>query len=91
MSTIKDLLLQAPDNELDASVFPLIEKWDEPPTTLQVLEVLDHCVYFAAAGPFVMGVLNTLLQAGIDGEETTYEEVVAKATWRNEPPFTEPA
>ena len=90
MSTIKDLLLAAPEEELDPSIFPLIETWEEPPTTLQVLEVLDHCVYFALAGDFVMNVLNTLLAAGIKGENTTYEEVVMKATWRNQPPFVQP-
>lgn len=87
---MKDLFLQAPDGHLDASIKPLIEKWDEPnPTAAQVLEVLDHCVYGGLASELAMALFNDFLETAIDRENTTYAEVVAKATWRQGAPFDE--
>lgn len=79
---LRKLLLEAPDQQLDASMKALIEKWDAPPTALQVLRVLDQCTYWGLASDFVMGVLNTILEACIENEGTTLADVAAKATWR---------
>ena len=49
MKALKEALLKAPDSQLDACMFPLIEKWDDNPTALQILEVLDECIYSALA------------------------------------------
>jgi hypothetical protein len=80
---VKKELLSAPDSQLDASVFPLIEKWNDEPTALQILEVLDHCVYGALASGFVMKLLEQMLSIAIKKENTTYEKVVENATWRS--------
>lgn len=77
------LLLKAPDDHLDASMFPYINEWDTPPKAVQVLEVLDYCVHAGLASGLVMTVLETLLRDAIEAEQTTYEEVVKKATWRD--------
>ena len=34
---IKETLLEAPEGQLDPCVFPLIEKWNDEPTALQIL------------------------------------------------------
>jgi hypothetical protein len=82
MSDLIKGLLQAPATQLDDVVKPKIEKWDDPPTALQVLEVLDIVVYDALASSFVVKVLEVVLDMAIKRENTTYEAVVAQATWR---------
>ena len=75
-------LLKAPDTQLDASMFPLIQKWSTPPTAVQILEVLDMCIHGALASGFMV----TLLELGYDDacqrEKTTHKDVVKLATWR---------
>lgn len=82
--TIKQALLAAPDGQLDASVKPLIEKWGEDPAAIDVLHVLDQCVRYALASNFTIGVLEIILNQSIAREGTSYAEVVAQATWRND-------
>lgn len=85
MSNDDDLiqtLLKAPDRQLDARMKPLIEKWDKPAKAIQILEVLDHCVNGSLASGVVVRLFEILLGGAIKREETTYEAVVAQATWR---------
>lgn len=77
------MLLEAPDGHLDVSMFPLIEKWGDPFKAIEVLEVLDKCIYAALASGFVIQVLATILDKTIEDENTTIEEVVKSAVWRN--------
>lgn len=79
---LKKILLEAPDSMLDASVFPLIEKWDDTPTSLQVLEVLDYCVYSSLASEFVVRLLEGLLYTRLDAECRTLHEIEPEAYWR---------
>lgn len=75
-------LLKSSDDQLDASMHTLIRAWSKPPTALQILEVIDQCIFSALASGFVI----RLLQLGYDDackrEETTHEEVIKSATWR---------
>ena len=80
---LKELLLQAPDTQLDASMFPLIEKWSDPETALQVLEVLDKCIFCSLASGFTVTLLQHLYDAALKRENTTNEEVSKQATWRS--------
>jgi len=82
MSELKQLLLEAPDGQLDASMKPLIEKWDDEPTPLQVLEVLDWCVWGGNASGFTMNVLHSIFDDACVRTSTTREEVEKHATWR---------
>ena len=83
MSDLKSMLLMAPDTQLDAQMFPLIEKWDEPqPTSLQILEVLDHCIFASLASGFVVSLLQELYNARLKTEGKTHEDNVPLATWR---------
>ncbi len=82
---IKDLLLEAPDTQLDPSMKPLIKKWNDCcPTALQVLEVLDQCINASLASGFVVEVLQRLYNEALRTEKSTHEEVVKLATWRKE-------
>ena len=81
---IVDHLLSAPDSQLDASMKPLIKKWADPTPPLQILEVLDHCIYGALASGFVITLLQIEYDAACTRDKTPHEEVVKLATWRND-------
>lgn len=82
--TLKQLLLQAPDGSLDACMFPLIEKWNEPDaTSLQILEVLDHCIYGALTNGFTTTLLQVLYDHALERERKTHEDNLPFATWRD--------
>jgi hypothetical protein len=82
MSTFKELLLQAPNSQLDHSLFPLIEKWDDPATALQILEVLDQCINAALASGFTVSLLQNIYNGALLHEDKDHEDVVKLATWR---------
>jgi hypothetical protein len=81
---MKDMLLMAPDSQLDASMFPLIQKWDEPdPTALQLLEVIDNCIHGALSSGTVLMILQGYLDQRLEAEGKTLEDILPDATWRN--------
>lgn len=82
MNELKQLLLQAPDSELDSCMFPLIEKWNDTPTAIQVMEVLDHCVHSALASGFVIALLETMVETALKEENLTRDQLIEKAIWR---------
>ena len=82
MRDLKQMLLAAPDGQLDSSMFPLIEKWDDQPKAIQILEVLDKCIYYALASGFVIGALEVMLDAAMKSENVTLEQLVPLAVWR---------
>lgn len=80
--SIKDMLLKAPSGQLDPSMFPLIQKWDDPPTSLQLLEVLDKCIFSALASGFVVTVLQGLYEEALVREGKTHSDNESLAAWR---------
>lgn len=81
---MKKMLLVAPDGQLDKSMFPLIKKWDEPNVkSIQILEVLDHCIYAALASGFTINLLQTMLDMALANEGQTLEDILPYAVWRN--------
>lgn len=84
MKEIIEHLLKAPDRQLDAQMKPLIEKWSDPPTALQVLEVLDYCIHGSLASGFVVSVLQILYDMRCKAEGVTHEQLEPLATWRNQ-------
>jgi DNA-binding transcriptional ArsR family regulator len=84
MQPIVEVLLEAPDHHLDPSIKKLIEKWDETPTSLQILEVLDNVIHFGCASRIVVTVLQEMYDSRCNTELTTHDAVVKLATWRNE-------
>lgn len=83
MSELADLLLKSSDRHLDASMRPLVQKWDAEPTALQILEVLDHCIHGALADGFIVGALQITYDLALKREGKTHEEMVPLATWRS--------
>lgn len=79
-----ELLLNAPDSQLDASMFPLIRKWSNPPRAIEILEVVDWCIHSSLASGFVLKILQIQLETTMKQEGVTHEELVKLATWRNE-------
>ncbi len=84
MSTLKQQWLKVPDNHMDHQLLPIIERWDDQPTALQILELLDACIYNGAASRFVVGALEGFLTAAMNNEGVTHEQLVAQATWRKQ-------
>jgi hypothetical protein len=83
MNTIVKMLLIAPDSQLDASMKELIKKWDEVPKAIQILEVLDVSCQSSLASDFIMTIMDGLLHDAIKNENTTMEEIIKLARWRN--------
>lgn len=79
---IRELLCQGSEQLLDPLMHPKIRAWSEPATALQILEVLDECIYSALASGFMVATLQTLYKMACDREGTTHDEVVKLATWR---------
>jgi hypothetical protein len=76
------LLLQSPDTHLDAKVLPYIQKWSTPPTALQVLEVLDLCIFGSLASGFTTRLLQSLYDQRCREENTSHEVLAKLASWR---------
>lgn len=84
MQDIIDHLLNAPSSQLDAGMKPFIVRWDNPPTALQVLEVLDNCIMGSLASGFVVTCLQVLYDRACKRTGTTHEDVIKSASWRTE-------
>ncbi|MCK9529482.1 MAG: hypothetical protein M0R77_02800 [Gammaproteobacteria bacterium] len=82
MPPFKDMLLSAPDSQLDQSMRELIMVWDDEPTSLQILEVLDKVIYSSLGSDFVVTMLQIFLETTMAKENTTLEKIVPGAHWR---------
>lgn len=83
-SALKQVLLTAPESQLDPSMFPLIEKWDDPPRAIQLLEAIDKCIYSSLSSGFVLTGMQLAYKRACENEGVTHEELVPSATWRAE-------
>lgn len=77
-------LTKLSDSQLDASMFEKIRSWSDPPTALQILEVLDACIFSGLASGFVVKLLQVYLESTMAHEGTTLDKLVEHATWRNQ-------
>lgn len=82
LKELKEILLGLPEEALDLSVREDIKQWEEVPTPLQILWLLDQCVMCSLATPMVIWALNHALSMSIVSTGTTYDAVVRLATWR---------
>lgn len=82
MKELRDLLLKLSDDQLDAKMHPLIQKWDEQPKAIQILEVLDHCINASLASGFVVATLQAFLEVAMKSENTDLASLVKLAIWR---------
>ena len=83
-ATLKTLLLTAPDSQLDASMVELVKLWNDPPSALQVLEVLDLSIHGGLASKVVILSLEMAFEAALAREGMPIQELVQYATWRYE-------
>lgn len=83
--TTKEIWLQAPDGQLDDVIKKIIrEKWDDEPTAIQILEAVDHCVYYGASSDFVVSALNLMLEQAMKREGLEWLEFIKDAKWREQ-------
>ena len=82
MEELKEILLSSPDSQLDAQMKPLIRLWDDPPSAIQILEVLDYCIHGSLASGLVVSVLQIQYDAACKREGVTHDLVAERATWR---------
>lgn len=80
--SMKNALLLAPPYQLNPSVRPLIEKWSDCPTALQILEVVDKCIYASLANKFTLNVMQKMLDVAMSTENITMTDLEPQAVWR---------
>lgn len=82
MNELKQLLLDAPEDQIDAGARQSIATWSEPPKALEIFRTLDECVYGAMASGFVVQVLETMLVVQSKEENLTRAQLEELAIWR---------
>jgi len=82
---MKEILLEAPDSQLDASMKPLVQKWSSPPKAIEILEVLDHVINGGLASGLITTVLQNMYTEALVREKVGHDEVVKLAKWRGAP------
>lgn len=76
-----NLLLEAPDTQLDTSMFEIIKSWELNPSSLDILFLLDNLVCFSLASEFTIHLFKVLLDTAMEEEGITYVELVKLRTW----------
>ena len=84
MDPMAALILEAPKGQIDPSLKPLIEKWDEVPKSIQILEALDKAIHVGGASGFAMRLFNLLYADALEREDKTHEDNIPLAVWRND-------
>lgn len=80
----KTMWLSAPDEQMSNNIKKIIkEKWNDEPTAIQLLEVIDHCAYYGEASDFVVTALDVMLQLAMKREGIEFEELIKNAKWRD--------
>lgn len=82
MKGFKQIMLLAPDTQLDSCMKPLIEKWSDPPKAIEILEVLDRCIFSSLCTGFVVTVLEHQYKVALNAEGLTEKEITVQARWR---------
>lgn len=81
---MKERWLDAPDMTLGESVKNLIrEKWDDEPTAIQLLEIVDHAVHWGAASDIAVKILDLYLRSALMREGKELEDILPLAVWRD--------
>lgn len=81
--TLKNMLLHQSEASFDSVLKPIVSKWDDEPTPLQILEILDKCIHGGLASGTVISILQKFYDVECHKNNTTHEEVVKNATWRD--------
>lgn len=84
MPTTRELVLTAPPSQLDPHLKSIAEDWADEPAAIELLELLDKCTYLGAASGFFVQALSTFLDAQLQAEGKTLDDLLPLATWRSE-------
>ncbi len=71
------------DRTIDDTMKEKIKEWHDPPLAIEVLEVLDKCIYGALSSDFVVMILQHEFDKALIRESVAYKDVVKLAVWRN--------
>jgi hypothetical protein len=80
---IKAHYLRAPETQIGVHTMDTVKTWDDSPRAIQLLRTIDSAVYGADCSTFVIRTLELFLDRAIADEQTTYEALVKRATWRD--------
>lgn len=78
-----NLLANAPETQLDASMRQLVKGWSSPPKAIEILEVLDKSIFSSLASGFVVTLLQLSYDDACKNENITHDELVKLAVWRD--------
>ena len=76
-----DMLLEAPESQIDFWVKEDIKGMGLNPTALDILFVLDQMVFFSGASDFIVSVFEGMLGVAILKENTSLDELKEKINW----------
>lgn len=79
--SIKELMLIAPSADMTDGIREKIKKWKEEPSAIEILEVLDHTLYYNSAAEMVIYVLQMMFELKSEEERVKALEY-AEETWR---------
>jgi hypothetical protein len=80
---IIEYLLKVPDAQLDYRMKLFIQRWSDPATPIQILEVLDLCIHEALASGYVVSELQILYDDSCKANNVSHEDIIKDAIWRN--------
>ena len=83
LQNFRRLFRSAPTDQLDESLKERVIDWSDIPTAIEILNVLDYANIYSLASEYTISILEVALKMAILNENTTMEDVVAKATWRD--------
>lgn len=76
-----DLILEAPDSQLDESVFNDIKGWNLEPSALDILFILDKIVYFSLGSEFTVSMFGMVLAQAMIEEDIDMDELTSQRNW----------
>ena len=80
---LKRLLLVASDTQLDASMKLLIQQWTDPPEPLEILQVLDKCIFGSLSSDFIVLILQVIYDGRLRDKGVVHDDVIKGAYWRD--------
>lgn len=82
MDDLLTLLKSTPESQLSPQIREKVEKWVEPVSAINILEVLDDVVHTGGGSGFIVKVFDLMLTESMDRENTFYDDLVKQAHWR---------
>lgn len=70
------------DRDFDPIAKNLVKKWSTPAKSIQVLEVLDICIFSSLTSNFYITILTILYHMCLKNEGVTHSDLQKLAVWR---------